>query len=204
MRNVRFLHRLSAAYKKFKHIKDVMFSKKYLFFTNMGISVGLSGIGDMTQQQYMILKGEKKTWDEVRTGHMSITGFTVGVVCHKWYMFLDKKLPGRTVKIVLKKVLVDQIFFSPVYISVFFLTSGLLDKSSLKDIGNEIIEKGKQLYVAEWVVWPPAQLFNFFFLPTKYRIFYDSSISFGYDIYTSYVKHDSSGKVSRAESKKSA
>lgn len=165
----------------------------------MGISVGLSGIGDMTQQHYMILKGEKKTWDEVRTGHMSVTGFTVGVVCHKWYMFLDKKLPGRTVKIVLKKVLVDQIFFSPVYITVFFLTSGLLDKSALKDIGKEIIEKGKQLYVAEWVVWPPAQLINFFFLPTKYRIFYDSTISFGYDIYTSYVKHESSEKLPHDE-----
>lgn len=181
--------RLSSAYHKIKHVKNVLFNK-YLFFTNLGISTVLSGAGDMLQQHYMILQGEKEVWDKRRTSQMSITGSTVGIVCHHWFIYLDKKLPGRTLKVVLKKVLIDQLFFSPVYISVFFVTAGLLENSSFAEISKEIIQKGKLLYLAEWVVWPPAQLINFYFLPTKYRVLYDSTISLGYDIYTSYVKHE--------------
>lgn len=182
------LNRLSAAYHKVRYIKNALF-EKHLFITNMGISISLSGAGDILEQQYRILKEEKQGWDKKRTVHMSITGLTVGMLCHHWYNYLDKNLPGRAVKVVLKKVLIDQIFFSPLYITVFFLTSGLLDNSSIREIGSEVIDKGKQLYAAEWIVWPPAQLINFFFLPTKYRLVYDSTISLGYDIYTSYVKH---------------
>nr|BAN20755.1 pmp22 peroxisomal membrane protein, putative [Riptortus pedestris] len=183
------INRLSSVYSKIKTVNSVMFNK-HLLLTNLGISLGLSGFGDVLQQNYMILQGEKKAWNKRRTFNMSVTGLTVGAVCHHWYNYLDKKLPGRTLKIVLKKCLIDQIFFSPFYISVFFVTIGLLENSSLSQTVKEIINKGKHLYVAEWIVWPPAQIINFYFLPTKYRVLYDNTISLGYDIYTSYVKHE--------------
>lgn len=49
---------------------------------------------------------------------------------------------------------------------------------------------GLKLYLAEWFLWPPAQIINFCFLPTKYRVVYDNTISIVYDIYTSHVKHN--------------
>jgi protein Mpv17 len=48
---------------------------------------------------------------------------------------------------------------------------------------------GCELYVAEWLLWPPAQFVNFYFLPTRYRVAYDNLISLIYDVYTSHVKH---------------
>lgn len=33
-------------------------------------------------------------------------------------------------------------------------------------------------------------MINFFFLPLRYRVLYDNTISLGYDVYTSYVKHE--------------
>lgn len=182
--------RFSSVIQRVRNVKDVMFNK-YLLFTNMGISFGLSATGDILQQHYMLVKGEKNHWDKKRTYHMSICGLSVGFVCHHWYLYLDKKLPGRALKIVLSKILIDQLIFSPVYISVFFLTSGLLEAAPLDRIGRELIRKGRQLYVAEWVVWTPAQFINFTFLPSKYRVLYDNTISLGCDIYTSYVKHES-------------
>lgn len=52
---------------------------------------------------------------------------------------------------------------------------------------NEIKHKFLRLYKAEWIVWPTAQVINFWILPLKYRVLYDNTISLGYDVYTSYV-----------------
>lgn len=120
---------------------------------------------------------------------MAISGVTVGVVCHYWYKFLDGRMPGRTLPIVLKKVVVDQLVCSPLYLGVFFLTLGLLEDTSWEDLKKEMKDKAHKLYLAEWIIWPPAQIFNFYCLPTRFRVLYDCTISLGYDIYTSQVKH---------------
>lgn len=165
------------------------FSPKYLLFTNICISISLSSVGDCLEQQYEILTKEIDKYSSKRTGHMALSGLTVGIVCHYWYKFIDARMPGRSLSIVLKKVFWDQMICSPAVISIFFLTLGVLENTSKEQIIIEIKEKAWKLYVAEWVVWPPAQIFNFYVLPNKYRILYDNTISLGYDVYTSKVKH---------------
>ncbi|KAK4012017.1 mpv17-like protein 2 [Daphnia magna] len=181
----------SAIIKTSKVAGKTLFSK-YLLITNVTISTSLSGIGDTLQQQYEILTGDdpNQTWNKKRTVDMSATGTVVGVICHFWYNWLDKRLPGKTFKIVLKKLLVDQVIFSPFLIAVFFGTVGVLEHMSTAEVLEEIKAKAWRLYAAEWVVWPPAQLINFYLLPTRFRVLYDNTISLGYDVYTSYVKHD--------------
>lgn len=49
------------------------------------------------------------------------------VICHFWYNWLDQRLPGKAFKIIAKKLFVDQIFFSPFLIAVFFGTVGVLE-----------------------------------------------------------------------------
>ncbi|XP_039283689.1 mpv17-like protein 2 [Nilaparvata lugens] len=178
--------------KKCKHVSQKMFSNKYLLLTNVAVSVTLSGTGDFLEQALEMSSESSKQWDKKRTSYMATSGLTVGVVCHYWYMFLDSKLPERTIKVVAKKVVVDQLVFSPICISVFFVTLGLLERASVETIRTEIVKKGWRLYVAEWFIWPPAQVINFYWLPTRYRVLYDNTISLGYDIYTSYVVHDNS------------
>ncbi|KAG8229111.1 hypothetical protein J437_LFUL009580 [Ladona fulva] len=170
-------------------IARVLF-RRHLFLTNAGISMSLSGVGDVFQQHYEIIQGDKEKWDPVRTWHMSLSGLTVGVICHHWYIQLDRFIPGRSIKAVTKKVIADQILCSPVCISAIFITLGLLEKAKPQAIMEELAQKGWRLYVAEWIVWPPAQVINFYLLPTRFRVLYDNTISLGYDIYTSYVKHE--------------
>ncbi|XP_015524448.1 mpv17-like protein 2 [Neodiprion pinetum] len=171
-------------------LKEQIFSPKNLFYTNIAISVSLSGVGDILEQHYEILQGTWEKWSPVRTRHMAISGMSVGIVCHHWYRFLDRKMPGRTIGIVLKKVLVDQMVCSPLCIGMFFVTLGILERNTWTEFKQEIRDKAHQLYLAEWIVWPPAQIINFYFLPTRFRVLYDNTISLGYDVYTSQVKHD--------------
>lgn len=101
---------------------------------------------------------------------MSISGMTVGVFCHHWYLFLDKHVPGRSFKLVTKKVLLDQILASPIVILLFFATLGVLKRSTKEEVLVEVKDKAITLYMAEWIVWPTAQVINFTILPTKYRV----------------------------------
>ncbi|XP_069987443.1 mpv17-like protein 2 isoform X2 [Penaeus vannamei] len=163
---------------------------KHLFATNVTISLTLSGLGDFLQQQHNIVIQKQKTWDVVRTRQLTCTGVTVGALCHHWYNLLDRKLPGRTLKVVIKKLLVDQLIFSPVCITIFFISFGLFKGGDWDDFFRDIEHRGIRLYTAEWFVWPPAQLVNFYWLPTKYRVLYDNTISLVFDIYTSYICYD--------------
>lgn len=171
-----------------KYVK-VAFSSKYLLYTNVTISLGLSGVGDVLEQNYEIFKEELPSWDQRRTLNMSISGVTIGMLCHGYYKYLDKRWPGTSMKMVMGKLVVDQLVCSPLVIGTFFITLAILEQSSMENFIEEVKQKAWRLYVAEWIVWPPAQFINFYFLPTKYRVLYDSTISLGYDVYTSYVKN---------------
>lgn len=76
---------------------------------------------------------------------------------------------------------------SPIVISLFFFTLGIMRRETTQETMLEIREKFLRLYKAEWIVWPTAQVVNFWILPLKYRVLYDNTISLGYDIYTSMV-----------------
>ncbi|RZC36545.1 inositol monophosphatase 3, partial [Asbolus verrucosus] len=171
---------------KFSNLVSRSFSDKYLFYTNVGLSVTLSGVGDILVQNYEILTHELEGWNKIRTRNMSICGMTIGIFCHHWYNYLDRRLPGYAIKTVAKKIIIDQIVCSPICIATLFLTSEILEQKSKKEMLLEVKQKAWMLYVAEWVIWPPAQFINFYFLPTRFRVLYDNTISLGYDVYTSY------------------
>jgi len=116
-------------------------------------------------------------------------GLTSGLLCHYWYIFLDKKIPGNSLGVVGRKVLFDQLVFSPVNLAACLIAAGIIEASTKREIVKDIREKGLHLYMVEWVVWPPAQFFNFYILPTRFRVLYDNVISLGYDMYTSHVKY---------------
>jgi hypothetical protein len=45
-----------------------------------------------------------------RTLHMSTSfGLTSGFLCHFWYNYLDKVLPGRGIRVVVQKIVFDQV-----------------------------------------------------------------------------------------------
>ncbi|EDX15721.1 mpv17-like protein 2 [Drosophila simulans] len=184
---------LRVLWKRMKNAMDrfhqVAFSPKYLLYTNIGISVGLSMVGDTMEQSYERLIGELPDWNRTRTVRMGISGLTVGLVCHYWYQHLDYLFPKRTYKVVVVKILLDQFICSPFYIAVFFLTMAILEDNTWEELEQEIREKALVLYAAEWTVWPLAQFINFLLIKPQYRVFYDNTISLGYDVYTSQVKY---------------
>ncbi|GIX86628.1 mpv17-like protein 2 [Caerostris extrusa] len=174
-------------FQKSTSIISHLFSK-HLLLTNATFSMAMGVAGDLVQQHYEILRDEQDVWKPIRTTHMGAAGLTTGVLSHYWYILVDAFIPGSGVRCVIKKVLYDQILFSPINLTVYFGTVAILEGSS-KQLQCELLEKGSKIYVAEWLIWPPAQFINFYLLPLKYRVFFDNFISFGFDIYSPYVKY---------------
>lgn len=171
--------------------RQKLFSPKLLLLTNTALTASLSVTGDIFQQFYQANTKQKNvTWDSTRTKFMACTGLIIGPFIHYWYILLDRWLPGRALRVLCKKVLLDQLVCSPVYVSLFMLSLGLMEKKSLAEMKKDFVDKGSVLYVAEWVVWPPAQFVNFYFLPTKYRVLYDNTISLAFDCFWSYVWYE--------------
>lgn len=57
----------------------------------------------------------------------------------------------RVLKLVIKKVLIDQIIFSPINLVCYFATVGILERSNYKYILEEIKQKGMEnIYLVEW------------------------------------------------------
>jgi len=167
--------------------------QNHLFFVNMGLSFGLSGLGDVLQQKLEHSQATSSTRPRVnysRTLHMSTSfGLTSGFLCHFWYNYLDKIFPGRGIRTIVTKIAWDQILFSPICIVSCLLVAGRLENKSSEHLMSQTLQLGGRLYIAEWLIWPPAQFFNFYYLPTRYRVLYDNLVSLVYDIYTSHVKH---------------
>merc|ERR1719365_176010 len=116
-------------------------------------------------------------------------GLTSGFLCHHWYNYLDRALPGSGIRVVFRKIAWDQVIFSPICIISCLLVSAKLENTDIRTAVDQTIQLGGRLYLAEWVIWPPAQFLNFAFLPTRFRVLYDNLVSLVFDTYTSNVKH---------------
>ena len=118
-----------------------------------------------------------------------IQGLLFGPLYHVWYIYLDRALPGRTVRVVLKKLAADQLFMTPLSIVLFFVSLGILEGQKFAQMQHDVRYRGPSLLAAEWTFGPATQLFNFFMLPTRFRVVYDSVVCLCFDVYYSYVKY---------------
>lgn len=41
----------------------------------------------------------------------------------------------------------------------------------------------------DWLVWPPTQFVNFYYVPAQYQVIYINAITTLYNVFLSYIKH---------------
>ena len=193
MSKLKYLTVLSKSIKtipsKMVRLNGNLFSK-YLLATNITISAVLSGAGDFIEQTFEIISKYQTEWNIPRTMKLAATGMPAGHFCHYWYIYLDRFYAANDMKTAVKKMLLSQFICSPICIVLFFVTLGLLNKWTKEQYIRNTVEKGMVMYLAEWIVWPAALIVSFYWLPTRYRVLYDSCFSLGLNVYYSYLVHE--------------
>lgn len=140
----------------------LLYLGKYLLITNT-VSCGvMMAAGDVIQQHREYWKkysqkyfptrvmaaspeNEKATaisnapkYDYARTRNMTVVGLLQGPFHHWFYMILDRVLPGKSAKSVVKKTLLDQSIASPTCLAIFFIGLGIMEHRKIEEICKEL------------------------------------------------------------------
>lgn len=175
---------------------NILFNKRYLVITNTVGSGILMGLGDLTTQKIEGRMNEKNAENTVqrsidwqRMGRLAVVGLCMGPFLHVWYRFLDRRYAIVNIRSIAKKVLFDQTIASPLIIVYFFIGTGFLEGRSFSRSLEELKCKFLTVYLVDLVIWPPAQTINFFLLPPRFRVIYVAFLTYGYNIFLSFMKH---------------
>jgi hypothetical protein len=120
--------------------------------------------------------------------------FFVAPFCHVWYQVLERLVPMRGASSAVAKlrraaqrVVLDQAIVAPVFASGLFISRGLIAGESMNSIWRTMKKDFLRVIIAGAIVWPPAQMVNFLYVPLPYRVLFINVVGLGWSTYTSFV-----------------
>lgn len=156
---------------------------KYPITGNIIIYTGLYGAGDISRQ--IVTKENKLQCKSVK--NMAIVGGVIfGPLYHYWYTYLDRILPGKTKGIILRKVVLDQVFIGGPSVILFYVALSILEFK--KDFLREALDKGPMTFATGCLYWPSAQTLNFYFVSNQFRAIYVAFAEFVWTNLLSFYK----------------
>ncbi|XP_075234991.1 mitochondrial inner membrane protein Mpv17-like [Lycorma delicatula] len=118
----------------------------------------LLGAGDLVAQTGLEKK-DFKSIDWRRTlAYSSVGFFVLAPIISRWFIILERMYGKNGLQTTVKKVVTDQLIFSPAMLPIFIT-----------------------------LVWPLVQLINFYFVPINYRIIFLQSIALLWNTYISFT-----------------
>lgn len=91
----------------------------------------------------------------------------------------------------LQRVALDQLLFSPVFIAIYFLYNGILERDSeykkpvLKQLGDGYLPA----LTANYKVWPAVQCITFSLIPLNFRLMFVNCVAIGWCAYLSNLTY---------------
>jgi len=135
--------------------------------------------------QVLLVKGP---FDWTRWISFSAFGFLYhGPSGHFFYNWLDSKIEGTDAKSVFLKVAIDQLFWCPIFMTVFFTYLGVVRGDSLSVIAEKIKADLFEACKTSWKTWPIIHAINFKLVPSKYRLFYINTVQIAFNIFLSII-----------------
>jgi hypothetical protein len=156
---------------------------KFPIPTKLATGMGLSLAGDRSAQCITNTE-ETIVWDNERTVRQASWSIVGLPIMHFWYQYL------QTVKSVPRRVLLDQLIFSPPIMAAYFAYLGLAQNKNPSEVVEEVQQKLGSVMCVNWVVWFPVQAINLSIVPLPYRVLVANCVGFCYGIFLSYAANN--------------
>ena len=145
----------------------------------------IAGAGDGLCQSLIQVD---QPYDWVRTVRFGAVGtLYIAPGIHYWYNILATRLaPGTSAVAVLKRVALDQFVFAPPFIAGLLTTLWTAEGFPIIDIPNRLATTLPDVVMANWVLWIPANILNFGFVPIKYQVLFNNTLGLVWNAYLSF------------------
>jgi len=183
----------------------------------------LNALGDVVAQSVQLLTSPRgneyhqSTYDPARTVRFFIFGVGMGPLIGRWNTFLERRFPLRVARPsrltdnsrvsfagLTKRVSSDQLLMAPTGLAIFLTSMGLMEGRDPQHIRGKFKDLYGQAIVANWQVWPLAQLINFRFMPLAYRVPFQSTCGVFWTLYLSLLNSAENVEQDRRDPTKNA
>ncbi|KDR84774.1 hypothetical protein GALMADRAFT_233120 [Galerina marginata CBS 339.88] len=168
--------------------------------TTLAVTGGcLNALGDaVAQVSQNALKKEKHEdfrYDVARTMRFFCFGFAISPVMGRWNGVLERRFPLRPLRgtnkvsfpALYKRVACDQLVMAPAGLVFFIGSMGMMEGRSPRQIGDRFKDLYLTALLANWKVWPIAQLVNFRYMPLPYRVPFTQACGVFWTLYLSIL-----------------
>lgn len=173
--------------------------------TNSVVSMLIATSAD-TVAQVVERASEGGSWvglDLRRNGALAITSAVYnGAILTTWFMAIGQALPRTDFRSCIAKLAATQLILQPlIYVPFFFVFHGFMLRQSLSEIWSVFESEYFALLIRLWSLFMPTRLVMFLFVPVRYQVLWDSSVSFFWQVVLSLFeagrrRHRSSHSVS--------
>ncbi|CAA7264712.1 unnamed protein product [Cyclocybe aegerita] len=168
-----------------------------------------NALGDIVAQVAQNTLGEtepqdRRGYDGARTLRFFCYGLAISPIMGRWNAFLERRFPLRSWKrgkvsftALSKRVACDQLIMAPIGLGLFLGSMGVMEARSPGQIGERFKDLYRTALLANWKVWPLAQLVNFRYMPLPYRVPFAQSCGVFWTLYLSILNSEEDKKQDR-------
>ncbi|XP_072549878.1 mpv17-like protein [Salminus brasiliensis] len=168
-------------------------AKVFPWITNVTLYGCLFAGGDLVHQ--CMAHSDHIDWRHTRNVAMVALSFH-GNFNYFWLRALERRFPGRSLGMVLRKLVLDQSFASPLATSVFYTGVSFLEGK--EDIFQDWREKFFNTYKTGLMYWPFMQFLNFVLMPLYLRTAFMGCSAFLWATFLCFSRQNGDGTAAVA------
>ncbi|XP_010775371.1 mpv17-like protein [Notothenia coriiceps] len=168
-------------------------AKRFPWLANVTLYGCLFAGGDLVHQ--LVAQEDNIDWKHTRNVAIVAISFH-GNFNYFWLRALERRFPGKSAGMVLRKLLLDQSFASPLATSAFYTGVSILEGK--EDIFEDWRDKFFNTWKTGLMYWPFMQLLNFVLMPLYLRTAFMGCCAFLWASFLCFSRQSGDGTASVA------